>query len=383
VSLIHLILREIRFRKGNFFLALAALSAGICLFVAFFTSGEAANRETIRLMRGMGFNLRLIPEKTDMAKFWVNGFSEFTLPEHYVTDLGSHQGISFNHLTATLQKGMAWNGLDIILTGMAPEVNPPGKAKSPMSFAIPQGTVYVGFEPARKLDIRKGETIDIGGTSFTVAKTLQETGSQDDIRIYLDLKDAQAVLGLPGRINEIKALQCLCSGEYSPKDALKELRAQLARLLPGTRVILMQAIANARQQQRDMTEKYFNFILPLAALVVIAWIGILAYLNVKERNREIGILRALGFGSGRISMLFLGRGIALGIPGACIGYAAGFFLAKIMGPRIFKVTAAVIHPSAALFIWALAGSLVAAAVSVFIPSMAAVAQDPAETLQKE
>ncbi|MFC2156911.1 ABC transporter permease, partial [Acidobacteriota bacterium] len=178
-------------------------------------------------------------------------------------------------------------------------------------------------------------------------------------------------------------LQCLCKGEYDVEDSLKQLREELAGILPETRVVVMEAIATARQRQRLLVERYFNFIFPIVAVVVIAWMGILMYLNVRDRLTEIGMMRALGFGSGTIGFLFFGKGILWGISGAAAGYLAGTFAAEIWGPGIFLITAQSIQPSFPLFIWTLTASLLAAAVSVFIPTALAVSQDPARILQGE
>jgi len=375
--------REIRFRKTNFFLGLTAILLATALFAAFFSAGEASKRETTRLMRDIGFNLRVIPRETDMEKFWITGFSQHSMPEHYVYDLANHPGISYNHLTATLQKTITWADQKVILTGMAPEVIPPGRSSSQMTFSIEPGTVYVGFEPARNLGLHPGDIIEIENHPFTVVRSLSETGSRDDIRIYGHLKDIQNILDMKGRINEIKALQCMCVGDYDQLDLLPQLRAQLKDVLPGAKVILMQSIANARQEQRIMAERYFSYIFPLLLFAVMAWIGILAFLNVRERRHEIGIMRAIGYGSGKIALLFLGKAAVMGFAGAAVGFFLGTALSVKFGPQIFKITAASIKPQMELLIWSLLGSPLVCAAAVIIPTMLGVYQDPAITLREE
>ena len=375
--------REIRFRKTNFILGLTAILLATALFVTFFSAGEASKRETTRLMRDIGFNLRIIPRETDMEKFWITGFSEFSMPEHYVYDLADYPGISYNHLTATLQKTIFWAGHEVILTGIAPEVIPYGKTSSQMTFSIEPGTVYVGFEPATSHDIHPGDTIEIENRSFSVAQCLSETGSRDDIRIYGHLKDIQAVLDMAGRINEIKALQCMCVGDYDSTDSLNQMRAQLKDVLPNAKVILMQSIATARQEQRIMAEKYFSYVFPFIMFAAMAWIGILALLNVRERKHEIGIMQALGYGSGKIARLFLGKAVLMGFMGAAIGFFLGTALSVRFGPQIFQVTASAIKPHMELLAWSLLVSPLVCAAAVFIPTLLAVYQDPAITLREE
>ncbi len=379
----RLIRREILHRKLNFSLGSLAITAAVALFVAFFSAGQASKLETIRLMRDIGFNLRVIPAGTDMDRFWITGFSEQIMPERYVQDLAAFPGISYNHLTATLQRKILWRDHEVILTGMGPEIIPPGKGSSRMTFSIQPGTAYIGFELAENLHLTAGDTIKVDGHEFRIDRCLSETGSQDDIRIFTHLRDAQAILHLEDQINEIKALQCLCSGEYDLEDSLDLLRAQLKTVLPDAKVILMQSIAKARLDQRLMAERYFSFVFPLIVLVAMAWIGILAFLNVRERRQEIGILRALGYGSSKIALLFLGKAVIMGLMGAALGFVVGTVLATQFGPQIFKVTAQSIRPSLALLGWSVLISPLIAAAAVFLPSLMAVYQDPAQTLRAD
>jgi len=379
----HLILKEILQRRLNFFLSLMAIVIAAALFVSFFTTGEASKNETIRLMRDIGFNLRIIPEKTNMEKFWQAGFSEQTMPESHVYELASHGGISYAHLTAILQKKVNWQDREIFLTGIAPELSPPGKTKTPMIFSIEQGNVYIGFEIAQSLGLRKGDIIDIFGKPFTVAQSLSESGSVDDTRIYAHLHDVQVLLNMESKINEIKALQCLCLVDNKNINSQEMLRDQLAKILPDAKVIMIQNIASARESQRIMAERYFGFIIPFVVIVCMSWIGILAMLNVRERRQEIGIMRALGYGSNKIGALFLGKAVLIGLIGAVFGFGIGTGLALKFGPAIFKVTASMITPQIKLLYWAIIVSPAVCALSVFIPSMIAVAQDPAITLREE
>ncbi len=379
----HLILKEILQRRLNFFLSLMAIVIAAALFVSFFTTGEASKNETIRLMRDIGFNLRIIPEKTNMEKFWQAGYSELAMPESHVYELASHGGISYAHLTAILQKKVTWRDREIFLTGIAPELSPPGKTKSPMIFSIEQGNVYIGFEIAQSLGLRKGDIIDIFGKPFTVAQSLSESGSVDDTRIYAHLHDVQVLLNMESKINEIKALQCLCLVDNKNINSQELLRDQLAKILPDAKVILIQNIASARESQRIMAERYFGFIIPFVVIVCMSWIGILAMLNVRERRQEIGIMRALGYGSSKIGALFLGKAVLIGLIGAVFGFGIGTGLALKFGPVIFKVTASMITPQIKLLYWAIIVSPTVCALSVFIPSMIAVAQDPAITLREE
>lgn len=376
-----LIVREIRHRKLNFVLSVLAILTAAALFVAFYMTGEASREETTRYMRDLGFNLRIVPKDTDMGEFLVNDYSSLTMPEDCVKRMVNHEGLLYNHLVAMLEKKVAWRDRTIILTGTAEEVAPPGKRKPPMIFSVEPGQAVVGFELARSLSIKPGDEIDLFGQRLHVSRCLPESGGPDDVRVYTNLKDAQQALGLPGQINEIKALECLCL--VPGKDQLAELRAQLEQILPEAKVIKIQAIAQARQNQRIMMDRVIGVAMPFVLVVCAAWVGVLALLNVRQRRQEIGILRALGYGAGRIASLFLGKAVLAGVLGAGFGFVVGTVLALALGPALFPVTANKIVPAYHLLVWLALVAPVFAAVASLIPTMVAVTQDPAETLSEE
>ena len=380
--ILKLILKEILHRKLNFILSLLAIISAVAFFVSFFTTADASKRETIRLTRDMGFNLRIIPKATNMDRFWTSGFSERTMPEEYVNRFMAYKKFSYAHLTATLQRQIAWQDKRAILIGIASELEPSGKKKSSMSFEIEPGTAYIGYELAKSLGLQNNQEIDILGQPFKIAKCLNETGSDDDIRIYAQLSDVQSLLNMEGEINEIKALNCLCLVDEN-EDPLEILREQLALVLPDAKVIQNKTIAVARERQRQMMDKYFALIMPFIVIVFAILIGALAMMNVQERKQEIGVLRALGYGSKKIASLFLGKAIIIGLIGAAIGFFIGNGLALSFGPDIFKVTAKMIQPLYKLLIWSLVAAPLFAALAAFIPTMIAITQDPALTLREK
>ena len=186
---------------------------------------------------------------------------------------------------------------------------------------------------------------------------------------------------MEGKINEIKALECLCRNPE--KDTAVILAEELEQVLPEAKVIRISSIATAREKQRLMVERYLAFILPFVVVVCGAWIGVLAMMNVRERQHEIGIMRALGYGSGKIALLFLGKAVVIGAIGAAVGFGVGTGLALKLGPGMFKVTAKMIKPVYMLLGWSLIAAPAFAALSSFIPAMVAVTQDPAVTLRQE
>ncbi len=377
-----LFLREIVYRRWNFLLGTLGMITAVAVVVFFVIMTKASQNETRILTRDMGFNLRIIPDSTNMNDFWIRGYSQRTMPQKYVNVLVDKKAIYYAHLTATLHQRIRWEGLDVILTGISPdELNPKGKKRTKMIFAVPPGKVYVGYEIAVARKIRRGDTLSILGKTYVVERTLAETGSEDDIRLYFDLNDLQHLLHKEGVISEIMALNCVCSAEGD--DPLGDLRRQLQADLPDAKVIMNRTIAVARERQRKMLDNFFAVLLPVLLIVTALWVGTISMINVMQRSQEIGILRALGFRTGRITALFFARVAGMGLLGAVLGFALGTWLALAYGPQVFKVTASSVKPVYSLLGWSLLLAPLFAAIASLIPVMLAISREPAVMLKEE
>lgn len=381
MKILSIIIKEILHRKMNAGLSVLAVITAVGFFVAFFTTGEASKNETARIMRDIGYNIRIIPKETDMSEFWAEGYSDKMMPEEYVNRFAAVKGFAYTHLLATLQRRIEWNGMKVLLKGISTEVAPLDHKKPSMIFTIQPGTVYIGSQITKQLGIKRGDEIEINGSKFLVHQTLQETGTEDDIRIYAFLSDVQKMLNLPEQVNEIMALDCACL--IQDIDPVQYLRDQLSQIMPEAQMIHIRPIAEARENQRQMMENYMALLIPLVTVVCAVWIGALAMMNTRERRQEIGILRSLGYGSGTISALFIGKALFIGVIGAVTGFGAGTFLALYYGPSIFEITAKNIVPIYNLLAWSVVLAPLFAALSSFIPAVVAVTQDPAETLREQ
>jgi putative ABC transport system permease protein len=299
-----------------------------------------------------------------------------------VDQLVDEKSIYYAHLTATLHKKITWRDKEVILTGISPDEKEPGGGnKSKMIFAIEPTKVYVGYELAQSLKLKQGETIEVLGKSFEIERTLAETGSDDDVRLYFDLGSLQQLVNMEGRINEIMALNCMCS--TGGDDPLGALRTNLEKVLPEAKVIMNKNIAVSRERQRKMMDNYFEAILPIVLIICAFWIGGMTMINVTQRQHEIGILSAIGFSTFKISTLFFYRVALTGVIGAMLGFVLGTWISLVYGTEVFKVTARSIQPIYNLLYWALIAAPLFAVISAFIPIMHAISRQPAQVLKED
>lgn len=379
MSVLSLAVREIRHRFLTFLLGLLAITAAVALFSAMTVMGRASNAETTRLMRDLGFNVLILPAGEDVAAFWATDTIRGDMPEEYVSRLARTKGMSADHYVAVIQRKVSWQGLEVLLTGVLKEQTALGAPqKAPMGVVVERGKCRAGYAVAQKLGLREGDEVEILGKTLAVERCLAEDGSKEDVRIWAHLADVQEMLEMEGRVNMIQALGCLCGDSSLPA-----LRRDISKVLPGTYVTELRNLAVARSETRMMVERYVGFIMAAVVVVCAAWVGLLALLNVRERRYEIGLLRALGFGSGRIAALFIARAALMGLVGAALGFALGTWLAMDFGPDVFKITFKKAEPAWDMLVPLLAGAPLLAALASLLPAMVAVTQDPAAVLTEE
>tara|TARA_B100001146_G_C16143397_1_gene417812 strand:- start:117 stop:1268 length:1152 start_codon:yes stop_codon:yes gene_type:complete len=383
MSPLALIIKEISHRKTNAILSLLAITIAVGGSIVLHTAFAGSLQRTKRIQRDMGQNLRIVSKDTDLAHFWDEGYSKSTFSENWVQQFTNvTKEINYSHLSAVLKWKIDWRGSPAMIYGLAPrEVAPPGRKKPIMITPVKQGTIQLGKTLAAIHEVKRDDMVEVESGEFQVGRVLSEKGSGAEIRIYMHLADAQAVLQRKGLINEIQALDCYCADES--QDTLALLRKQLQPILPEAQVFRMQDMAEAREKQRRDIEWTYSTLMPAIVMICGVIIGLLAFLNTRARQQEIGILRALGKGSFTVAALFLGKALILGIFGAACGFGLGTALLLGWGQELLKISPKLIGWDLANLKWALFLAPVFSALATFIPAMLAVTQDPADTLRHE
>jgi predicted lysophospholipase L1 biosynthesis ABC-type transport system permease subunit len=420
-----LLTREVGYRKANFAAGVAALAAGIACLVAavaflqehrqtteqIIAAKMAASRERLaqygdevrKLTKDMGFNVLILPRGLDLNQLYVEGFPEAVMPEEYAERLASSGLATINHVLPSLQQRVKWTEASrtVFVMGVRGEVWIASKNQTPILEPVTAGTLWLGYELHQGLGLRVGDPVTFLGQPFTVARCQPEKGSRDDVTVWMNLAQAQHLLGKPGRINAILALECNCASV----DRIGEIRAEIGRILPDTQVIEYQTQALARAEarnraaalaqeeitreldhRRDLGRQKEILAAVIVSLVLVAagvWTGFLAFHNVQERRTEIGVLTAHGISAWRIVLLLLARAVLSGVLGAGIGHAAGLSLARIGSsaaamPAVVRDLMGVRWTGSLLLV---AGAL--AAIAAWLPALWAVRQDPAEALRDD
>ena len=425
----RLVAKEIGYRRLNFALGAFAVLVAVGCVVAVLTvlSGYDVRAEGIgedqeartqdigaglkddarRLMLELGYNVLILHKDQDLGEFYAQGRASKLMPETYAEKLAASRRLMVRHLLPSLQERIVWPEQNeaIILIGTRGEVPQTHlDPKKPMIAAVPKGTMVLGSVLAQKAGLEVGKQVKLLGRAFTVGKIHERRGNEDDATAWIDLAEAQELLGKPGRINAILALGCLCVSQ-TPGGVSKEITStledtQVIELLreAAIRRATRTAVGNRADQfvglektgreslrlERAVLEKWV--ILPVV-LGCVVWVGLLALGNVRRRRTEIGILRAMGVRAGQIVSIFLVRALLVGLMGAAIGYAVGFAVAAAWEAGGVALGGKAVGVAALFDPILLAAALVLApllsALASLVPAMMAAQQDPATVLREE
>lgn len=419
MSVWKLVLAEIRVRPWSFAIAAlvigvatAAVIAGPLLLDAYTRQTDQAvarleqetqqelaklDKQTKRIMRDLGINLRIVHRDTKLGGLYTE-FKAVDFPEAYIDRLARAPQIqTIVHVIATLQEKIQWNNRTALLVGMRPVLTASQKneEKPHMVKPVEPGTVILGYELAG--DTKAGDVVEILGKRFRVASVRPQSGTLEDVQLVMDLHEAQELVGKPGRIHQILALNCKCKG-----NRISRIRKELESVLPDTKVTEHLSRATAREKQRDAVEKarrkqiarlkeerrrneaaqatLLGILLPLAVAFSAAIVGLLSWLNVRERRSEVGILRALGKGGGMIAWLFLGKSLLVGAVGGILGCAGGYLVADQLIASAEAATFAELAWDNTLALVAMLGAPLVACMAAYLPTLSALTQDPAAIL---
>jgi putative ABC transport system permease protein len=447
----RLVFREIKHRRLNFAMGLLSVAAAVASLIGAQTlltgdrivtgrllsakhaevrmaleekqaavekAGKALQDVVRKQMLGLGFNILILPEEQSLAEMHLNGSMSATMQEEYVDRLANSKIVTVNHLLPSVTRRVQWEEQDreVIIVGTRGEVPIQHRGmKKPLLAEVVPGKIVLGHEIHRQLDLKQGDTVRLKGRDFVVSKLHDERGSVDDVTVWINLAEAQEILGMQNQINAILALECDCSG-----DRISQIRAEISEILPGTQVIerYSQAVTRAesrakakasaekalqdaeafgaeqlereQRSRQEIEERHAGFaaiLVPLVIFGAVVTIGLLALMNSRQRSQEVGILRAIGMSTRQLMFVFLSKAAAIGLLGGLAGVFVGLMVGRMLGESqsgsISWNELFAIDSLSMLIVAAPVFSLLLSGVASWVPALLAARQDPAVVLQGE
>ena len=242
-------------------------------------------------------------------------------------------------------------------------------------IAVGGNRLILGDELMKRLGAGMQQTVLVSvGTNAAVPFRVVgrfSTGSRGgDLQAYGALSDVQKVNLTPNQVNEI----AVRLKDYTQADLLARTWSELGPERVESWGDLNQNILSVFAIQ---TALRFSMIM---TVLIVAGFGIYNILNmtVTQKRQDIAILRALGYDTFDIVMLFFTQGLMVGIVGAILGLISGYFFCRYLQTISFmQVTPSNpqghLHIALSPFIYfeAAALALLSASIASILPARAA------------
>lgn len=271
-----------------------------------------------------------------------------------------------------------------------------------------EDSVLIGHRLAEKLGVRVGDTITLispkgnvtaFGTmprmrGYTIAGTF-DVGmfEYDSGFIFMPLEAAQTYFRLPDAVTQIEVF-------LNNPDLVPQIRREVYRLSGGAVRIYDWQQANASFFNAIQVERNVMFLI-LTLIILVAAFNIISSLImlVKDKGRDIAILRTMGATRGMIMRIFFLTGSSIGVAGTLAGLFLGVafceniesirqFIQSLTGTELFSAEIYFLSRLPAKMEWAevVQVTLMALGLSfaaTIYPSWRAARLDPVEALRYE
>lgn len=210
--------------------------------------------------------------------------------------------------------------------------------------------------------VETGVTLDILGQEFTVIGILDR--SADIVvnnAVMIPLAQAQALLDKPGFVSSV----ILTAIDI---DADQDIAAVIAKQFPRQQVISDDTVRRNARSGIRIFEAMVNTISVVVVCCAALLMMTVTLTAIKERTKEIGVLRALGASRCMVIGAILYEILLLSLCGSLLGgVIAGFVLAFGLQENLFDLGHILRHLPLAVILTLLAGAAPAASISRILP----------------
>ncbi|HTI02271.1 MAG TPA: lipoprotein-releasing ABC transporter permease subunit [Acidisoma sp.] len=294
-------------------------------------------------------------------------------------DLEAQTSVS-SHMLAGSIDAMQGDNAVIVGSGLARQLGLTVGAN--ITFVSPQGhATAIGTIPR----IRAYKVVGI----FNVG--MQE---YDSTFVFMPIDAAQTFFDAPGKATQIEV-------SVRKHDDVGRVSRAIRQALPGKPITVIDW-----QQSNDSffaavtVERNVMFLI-LTLIIIVAAFNVISsmIMMVKDKTRDIAVLRTLGATRGAIMRIFLMAGASIGVTGTAIGFVLGVVfcaniesirqaLERITGTTLFDPTVYFLEQLPAVLDWSevttvIVMSLVLSLLATLYPSWRAARTDPVEALRHE
>jgi putative ABC transport system permease protein len=245
--------------------------------------------------------------------------------------------------TGTTQQPV--RSLPITATGIGAEVDTTGKALNITQgsglgdYSAASTSALLGTTLAGKNNLTVGSTFTINDQTYTVSGLFDAGTTFGNNAVYVTLPTAQTLAGTPGELSSMIVTVNSMDNVASTKTALQTaLGTDKADVTQGQN---LQTAVSSLDSVKNISFIAFIAALGTAGLIIL----LIMVMLVRERRREIGVLKAIGAPNRTIGLQFVLEALVLAALGSAVGaaiasFASGGIASALISSNTTRTTAA-------------------------------------------
>jgi putative ABC transport system permease protein len=311
--------------------------------------------------------------------------------------------------TTGIEKTNPWFQLKGRWFGHAADANPRGNDL--VSMLLPQDQCVLGEKLAAQMGVGTGALIYANISNGDELKAywnaeaygvcritgIVSTGGDEDSAVFLPLARVQQFTHQPGVYRKLyvsaltkpeddfarrdpKTMNADEFERWSCSPYVSSIAYSIKQVLPGADVRVVRRVAEGEGRILTRVRALLWLVTAAALLAAALAVGASSAASVIERRTEIGLMKALGAGSGIVGFLLAAEQLLLAFVGGGIGYSIGIILARLVGEKIFGAAP---EPSLIVFLVILALAAGVTLLGSALPLRRASRYEPAPILRGE
>jgi putative ABC transport system permease protein len=248
-----------------------------------------------------------------------------------------------------------------------------------------------------------GDSVAILNETFTVVGIYEPTSTTDDLILYMNLSDTQRITNNTGYITSMKVYTTNSDTVDTVANAIKSLHSEVTITTQQDTLDQLQiqqemyesALASAQESIASTQATATQEIIVVVAASSMIVLFVMLY-TVRERTKEIGTLKAIGFSNKSVMGQFLIEGLLLstiaGIVGVALASIAAPTLSSLLLPSVggsigfvnmANATASTVVLSTTLILEAIGAAMLLGVIGTLYPAWRAAKIRPAEAMRYE
>jgi putative ABC transport system permease protein len=220
------------------------------------------------------------------------------------------------------------------------------KLTSGKSFSASSNSdvALVGATMASKNKLKVGSTFTVYGTSVTVVGIFNSGSTFADSDVLMPLSTVQKLASATGQVTSATVVVNNVNNVASVSKAITAKLGSKADVT-STEATTQAALAPLNSVKTISTYTLFGAVIGAAIILLLSMLMI-----VRERRREVGVLKALGAPNRSIIAQFIAESTTFTVLGAIVGFVVGALLSSPIASALVSSTSSTSTPAASGFV---------------------------------